>query len=178
MIRILNKKAIFITSMLMTLLMFCIVMFLANPAIDGKNGLSIIALQLSFDKETGIEIVNGWGGSGIERFNQWIFTDYLYALSYSIFFASWLSILILKKGVENTFRYRWVVYFALTVGLLDWVENTMELYFLSSPTTYSDILFSLHSLIASVKWSALPLVLTYLILLIIKKSNLLEPKES
>lgn len=171
MIQVLNNKKIFRLSMAMTLVMFTIVMFFANPAIDGNNGLSIIALQLAFDKAAGVEIINSWGPSGITNFNRLIVTDYMYAISYSIFFASLLSLLIANQKLDNRYHHRWVVYFALMAGLMDCLENTLELYFINFPGTYSDTLFSLHSLIASVKWSALPIVLTYIVVLKLKKGD-------
>ena len=177
MIEIFNNKKILMISMIMTLVMFFIVMFFTDPAIDGSNGLSVIALQLAFHKSAAIEIINGWGPSGIEHFNQWIFTDYIYAMSYSVFFASLLSLLIANKGVRDNLRYTWVVYFALAAGLLDCTENTMELYFLRSPSTYPDMLFSLHSFVASAKWSALPVVITYIVVLTVKKGNSEEEKQ-
>ena len=177
MIEIFNNKKILMISMIMTLVMFFIVMFFTDPAIDGRNGLSVIALQLTFHKSAAIEIINGWGPSGIEHFNQWIFTDYIYAMSYSVFFASLLSMLITKKGVSDNSRYTWIVYLALVTGLLDWTENSMELCFLRSPSTYHDTLFALHSFVAGVKWLTLPVVIIYIVVLTIKKSNIREEKQ-
>jgi hypothetical protein len=146
--------------------MFAIVMFYANPLIDGGNGSGLLKLQLAFDKEAGIAIINSWGTSGVDHFNQWIFTDYIYALSYAVFFASLLSILIMKKGKEKLLVYRFVVYLACVAGLLDWVENTMELFFVNNSSGFSSALFFLHSIIATVKWAALPIAVAYIVVLL------------
>jgi len=168
MLNILSKKSVIIISTVMPLIMFTVVMFIVNPSIDGKNGMSVIALQLAFDKEIGIEIINNWTQLGIENFNQFIFTDYIYALSYAIFFASILSVLILKKSKQNIVKYKLIIYLPFIAGLFDWIENTLELLFIKNPIEFSKTLFFIHSIIASLKWIALPIIITFIIKLILK----------
>jgi len=171
MISILSKKPILIGSLIVVLAMFTIVMFIVNPLIDGKNGFEVIALQLSFQKEVGILLVNGWGESGISNFNAWIFTDYLYAFSYSVFLGSLLSVLIVKKGKENSFSYTWTVPLVFVAGLCDCIENTIELYFINNLLEFSSFTFYMHSLIASIKWLILPVVIFYIINLLFLKNK-------
>ena len=163
MLNILSNKSVIVISTLVTLIMFTVVMFIVNPSIDGKNGMGVIELQLSLNKEVGIEIINSWTQSGIENFNQLIFTDYIYALAYSIFFASILSVLILKKSKQNILKYKLIVYLPFIAGLFDWIENTLELSFINNPIEFSNILFFIHSIIASLKWIALPIIVTFII---------------
>jgi len=163
MLNILSKKRVIIISTVITLIMFIVVMFIVNPFIDGKNGISVLALQLSFDKEVGIKIINSWTESGIENFNKFIFTDYIYALGYSIFFASILSAFILKKGKQNISKYKLIIYLPFIAGLFDWIENTLELLFINNPSEFSNILFFIHSLIASLKWLALPIIAIFIV---------------
>lgn len=170
MLNILSKKSVITISTVMTLIMFTVVMFIVNPSIDGKNGMGVIALQLSFDKEVGIEIINSWTQSGIKNFNQFIFTDYIYALCYSIFFASILAVLILKKSKQNILKYKLIVYLPLIAGLFDWIENTLELLFINNSIEFSNILFFLHSIIASFKWIALPIIVTFIIKLSLQEN--------
>jgi len=154
--------------------MFMIVMFYINPLIDSQNGLSVISLQLAFDKNIGIEVIKNWRESGINNFNQWIFTDYIYAFSYSLFFASLLSFLICKKKKTKNISYAVSVYLAFIAGFLDCIENTMELSFINAPETYSSFLFFIHSCIASIKWALLPIIVSYIIILLLqndKKAN-------
>jgi len=167
----LNKKSVLIGSLISMSIMFAIVMFYANPLIDGGNGSGMLKLQLAYDKEAGIEIINSWGASGIDHFNQWIFTDYIYAVSYAVFFASVLSILIVKKGKEEYLVYRFGVYLAFVAGLLDWIENTMELFFVNNSSGFSSALFFLHSIIATVKWAALPIAVAYIVVLLAKANK-------
>jgi hypothetical protein len=163
MLNILSKKSVIIISTVIALIMFTIVMFIVNPSIDGKNGMGVLSLQLVFDKEVGIEIINNWTQSGIENFNKLIFTDYIYALGYSIFFASILSVLILKKSKQNILKYKLIVYLPFIAGLFDWIENTLELLFINNPIEFSNTLFFIHSIIASSKWIALPIIVTFII---------------
>jgi len=163
MFNIFSNKKVIATSTVVTLIMFTVVMFIINPSIDGKNGMGVLALQLAFDKEVGIEIINTWGKSGIENFKQLIFTDYIYALGYSVFFASILSVLILKKSKQNLSKYKLIIYLPFIAGLSDWIENTLELLFINSPIEFSNTLFFIHSIIASIKWLTLPIVLSLII---------------
>lgn len=171
MLHALNKKSVLIGSLIAMSIMFVIVMFYANPIIDGGNGSGLLKLQLAFDKQTGIAIINSWGTSGIARFNQWIFTDYLYAVSYAVFFASVLSILIVKKGKEEYLVYRFGGYLAFVAGLLDWIENTMELFFVNNSSGFPSVLFFIHSIFATVKWAALPIAVAYIVVLLAKANK-------
>jgi len=165
-----NKKIIGISTVI-TLIMFAVVMFIVNPSIDGKNGMGVLALQLAFDKEVGIEIINTWGKSGIENFKQLIFTDYIYALGYSFFFASILSVLILKKSKQNSSKYKFIIFLPFIAGLFDWIENTLELLFIHNPIEFSNTLFFIHSIIASLKWIALPIIVIFIIKLSLQDST-------
>lgn len=171
MLHLLGNRKLLITSMIMTSIMFCIVMFFANPLIDGKNGMGLLALQLAFEKTSGMAIVNSWGPLGIERFNRWIFTDYIYALSYTAFFVSLLSWLMLKNGITDKSRHALVLYAPLVAGSMDWIENTMEIFFLKSPEDFSNALFFVHSLVSTIKWSALPIVIVYIVALLIRQRS-------
>lgn len=168
---ILSRKKVLIFSSVATSVMFIVVMFIVNPSIDGRNGMGVIALQVAFNKNVGIEIIKSWSPSGIEYFNRYIFTDYIYALSYSILFASILSALISKKEVQNITKYNSVIYLPFAAGLLDWIENTLELLFISKPDDFSNVLFFIHSFIATLKWMVLPVILVFIIKLIFEKKR-------
>jgi len=146
-----NKKTV-ILSAILTAFMAFVVMAIVNPMIDGKDGLSVIALQLSFDKAAAKEIISTWD---IEAFREWIFTDYIYALSYVVFFTS----LLLWLGKEKHVKVKWFVAIALFAGLFDWVENSLELWFLQDMDHFSSTLFFIHSVLSTMKWLALPVVL-------------------
>jgi len=173
MIQFLSKKSVLISSLIFVLFMFA-VMFYVNPLIDGNDGSGLLRLQLSFNKEAGIEIINNWGNSGIENFKKYIFTDYIYAFAYALFLASLVSFLTLKKGREVSFPCRWVVYLAFAAAILDWVENTMELSFINDPVSYSSSLFFLHSIFAIVKWLAVTIVLAHIVILLAKRNESTE----
>lgn len=168
MIKFLSNKRVLIGSMIMTTIMFTVVMFLVNPAIDSHNGFGVLKLQIAFDKEVAIDIVESWGVHGVEQFQKLIFTDYLYALSYSIFLASLISYLTRYKNIKNEI-YKFVIYLVFLAGLIDWIENTMELFFLDNMIEYSSNMFFMHSILASIKWLALPIILSTVIILVLKK---------
>ena len=161
-----SKKIVLSVTFIFMSIMFLIVMFYVNPLIDSKNGMSVISLQLSFEKSTGIEIIQSWGTMGIINFNQLIFADYIYAISYSLFFASLLSFFIIKKGKDKSINYILSIYLAFLAGFFDCVENTMELFFINNYETYSSLLFFIHSIVATIKWGILPIIIIYIIVLI------------
>ena len=153
-----NKKAVMV-SLVAMVIMFGVVMFIVNPLIDNGNGLEVIALQVSFDKQAGAAIVHSWN---IDAFKQWIVTDYVYALSYALFFSSLFLWLMKIKGRNKSF-YMLFVFVALFAGLFDWIENSLELWFLNDMEGFSQRLFWIHSMIASLKWLALPVILAGII---------------
>lgn len=145
-----NKKIV-LTSSITTVIMAFIVMVLFDPMVDGKNGFDVIALQLSFSKEIGVDIVSNWN---IEAFKKWIVLDYLYALSYMIFFAS--IIFWLEK--ERSVPYSKYPYIAIFAGVFDWIENSIEVWFLNNMDGFSSTIFFIHSILATLKWLALPII--------------------
>jgi len=155
----LGKKRVVIVSAVMTIVMFIIVMGIINPMIDGSNGMGVLALQLAFDKALGIEIIQSWGERGAESFRFLILADYLYAICYSIFFASLLSRLIIQHSKVN----QSLLFIPFIAGLFDWIENTMEILFMSNPMEFSETLFFIHSIVASLKWVTLPVVLAFIL---------------
>lgn len=152
---LINKRVVII-SMISTLIMGSIVMLFVDPLIDGGNGFGVIALQLSFDKLSAQEIVSTWN---IAAFHKWIIMDYIYALSYMTFFASLILWLEKRKGLAHSY----ISSIALGAGIFDWIENSLELWFLQDMEAFSSTLFFIHSVLATLKWLALPIILATLI---------------
>jgi len=152
---LINYNKILVISAVIMALMFFIVMFYVNPMIDNKDGFGVIKLQLSFFVSKGIDTVNSWGDGGINRFKRYIFVDYIYAVSYVLFFVSILKVLIEKN---RAYGYNFLIYIAVLAGLFDWVENSIEIAFISNMQNFSDIVFLLHSIFSLLKWLALPIV--------------------
>jgi hypothetical protein len=171
MLQKLGKTTVLISSLVLMSIMFVVVMFFVNPLIDGGTGSGVLDLQLSFKKNAGIEIINSWGTSGVDHFNLWIFTDYIYAFSYSLFFASLISFLALKKGKGTFLTSNLFISLAFFSGALDFVENTMELSFINNPYVFSNTLFFLHSVVALFKWTAVIIVVAYIVVLFTKKNE-------
>jgi len=170
-LEILGKKNHLILSLLFMMVMFVFTMYVVNPAIDGQNGSGILALQLAFDKELGLEIISSWGAEGIDAYNRWYFVDYLYAVSYSVFLASLLSFLIFRKNKENSSAAKTIPLIALAAGACDWLENTLEFIFIQNPATFSSHLFFFHSIVAVVKWIAVLIVVISIIYLLIRPAQ-------
>ena len=171
MLRTLGKSTVLISSFALTSVMFVIVMFFVNPLIDGGDGSGVLELQLSFEKNAGIELIKSWGKSGVNHFNRWIFTDYIYAFSYSLFLASLISYLALKKGKEVCLTSISFVRLAFISGALDFFENSMELSFMNNPYVFSNNLFFVHSIVATLKWASVTIVIVYIFVLLAKKNE-------
>jgi hypothetical protein len=145
MLQKLGKKKVLISSLVFMSIMFVVVMFFVNPLIDGGSGSGVLDLQLSFKKNVGIDIINGWGTSGVDHFNLWGKGTFL---------------------TRNLF-----VPLAFFSGTLDFIENTMELYFINNPYAFSNTLFFLHSVVALFKWTAVTIVVAYIFVLLTKKNE-------
>ncbi len=177
MIQTLSKKTVLAASLVFMAIMFVVVMFYVNPLIDGNDGSGVLRLQLSFDKNAGIQVINAWGESGMVHFNRLFFMDYLYAGAYGIFLASLMSFLIMKKGKQGVLIYRFCVGLPFFAGLLDCMENTMEISFVKDPVNFSSALFFLHSVFAMVKWLAVFVAMVFIIILFFKRNVCLEPNQ-
>lgn len=138
-------------SFLTSLTLVAILGKIVNPRITGQPGKGMIELQLAFEKSKGLEIISRWGSDGIIAFNQLIFVDYLYPVAYSIFFASLYAYQAVQKKSISPIDEK-IIYLPFIAGFLDWIENTMELFFVNSPQTFSNELFFTHSIIALIKW--------------------------
>lgn len=169
MVTLQQNKTVIILFGILTSIMFIIVMFIVNPLIDGKTGIEVIKLQLSFNIENGKSIIENWNESGQQNFLRYIYTDYIYAFSYSFFFASVYFNKLLKNNLKITRKHILILSLPFMAGTFDMIENTIEIMFIKNTNDFSELLFGFHSIIATLKWLGLPVIL-YLLIKPIKKS--------
>ncbi len=155
MLAFLRKKTVLFGSLIAMLVMFVIAILIVNRGIDGGDGSSILALQLAFDKQLGIEIIERWGAEGRAFYNSWAFTDYIYAACYGLFFASLLAVLSSRAGRPDSRLDLIPPLIALSAGFMDCIENGMEQIFVQNPADFSASLFFFHSIITVCKWAAI-----------------------
>ncbi|SHJ28580.1 hypothetical protein SAMN02745165_01981 [Malonomonas rubra DSM 5091] len=165
MIEVFAHKRFVWLSLLAFLLTFAVCTFIVNPQIDGKDGSGLLALQLAFDKEVGIKIIESWGAEGRAFYQRWSFTDYIYAAAYSIFLASLLSSLAVRTGKSDALMFFITPLIALSAGVFDCAENSLEAAFINNPATFSADLFYFHSIIALCKWAAIGVALMTIFIL-------------
>ncbi len=67
--------------------------------------------------------------------------------------------------------YKGVVCLSFFAGLLDWVENAVELFYIKDPSSFSIALFFLYSVFAVVKWLAVAIVVVHIVILLAKKTS-------
>jgi len=165
MIEVFAHKRFVWLSLLAFLVTFAICTFIVNPQIDGKDGSSLLALQLAFDKEVGLQIIESWGAEGRAFYLRWSFTDYLYAAAYSLFLASLLANLAVRTGKGDQLLFFITPLIALSAGVFDCAENSLEAAFVINPVTFNAQLFYFHSVIALCKWAAIGVALLTIFIL-------------
>ncbi len=74
--------------------------------------------------------------------------------------------LLLWFGKEKHVDVKRFVAIALFAGMSDWVENSLELWFLQDMDHFSSTLFFIHSVLSTLKWLALPVVLWKIVKLV------------
>ncbi len=163
MVTLQKNKKVLIGFGILTGIMYVIVMFIINPMIDGKTGLEVIKLQLSFTTENGKSVFNGWNEIGQQNFLKYIYTDYIYAFAYSVFLSSLYFNKVLKNNIKIVGKHIYILILPFVAGLFDMIENTIEIFFIKSPDGFSELLFGFHSILASLKWLGLPIILYFLI---------------
>ena len=147
---------------------FVLVMFFVNPAIDGGNGMDLLRLQLAFAKIDGMRIVQAWGETGVRNFRKLIVFDYLYAVSYVLLLVT--AIGYFAERCEGKLGRLPIIFTCLAVlaGLFDMLENTLEIFFLNDLAGFPSALFFGHSIVAVLKWMMVLFVVGYIVALGVK----------
>ncbi len=157
-----NKRVLIVFGSL-TSLMFIIVIFIVNPLIDGKTGMEVIKLQLAFKTDIGKSIIEKWSETGQNNFLKYIYTDFIYAFSYSIFLSSLYLNKLLKNNIQISAKHIFILSIPILAGIFDMLENTIEIMFIKNPNHFSESFFFIHSILASIKWIAFPVILYFLV---------------
>ncbi len=163
MVTLQRTKKIMIGTGILTGIMYIIVMFIINPLIDNKLGLEVIKLQLAYTTENGKTIINNWHKIGQQNFLKYIYTDYLYALTYALFLSTLYLHKILKNNIKIIRKHYIILTLPFIAGLFDMVENTIEIFFIKDPNDFPASLFAFHSILSSIKWLLLPIMIYYLL---------------
>ena len=163
MVNLQQNKRVLIVFGLLTSIMFIIVMFIVNPLIDGKTGIEVIKLQLAFKTNLGKSIIEKWNETGQNNFLKYIYTDFIYAFSYSIFLSSIYLNKLLKNNIQISTKHIMILSIPIIAGIFDMLENTIEIIFIKNPNNFSELLFFTHSILASMKWLALPIILYFIL---------------
>ncbi len=130
--------------------------FFLNPMLSGKGPVSWPQLQLQFSyfPEIGVEVLESWGEGSRDRYLSWIWIDILFALSYGPFFY----MLLKNCGAPRLFYM-----IPLIEMMTNLVETSMEFYWVQNHS-WSNLMtgiFLTHSIIATIKWSLVPIYLVH-----------------
>lgn len=137
-----------------------LVMFYAENQIKADTPYGALELQLSTQITEFETIFEAWGDTGKMRLLKFMWFDYAYALSYSVF----LYLLFMK--LENG-RNSWLTslsFLPFLIGILDIIENSLEIGFVSSTILLSNFTENLHQAIVFAKWSIVILFFIVLVL--------------
>jgi hydrogenase/urease accessory protein HupE len=167
-LKYLAKKHYVIGFGIATIILFSVIVMISSMS-ENANGASALRLQVAFDKSIGIKIVSSWKDEGVEHFKSFMMVDYIYAFAYSFFLSSFLAWLLYREEhIKNS--YQKIVYIPFLIGILDMIENTMELQFVEDIYSYSSKLFYLHSILATTKWLLAVVVLVLISIFALKRS--------
>jgi len=147
----LSKKYIIWISFLASLLIIAVFILLDRQG-RPQSSQNALALQLNFSKDAFLYILEGWGELGIKTYKKILLIDYLFSITYSLFLASSLSYLTIKRDLK--WKKLYLFFFALPFvsAILDWCENTFHFVFLRAPTAASEQLIKISALCAHTKW--------------------------
>ena len=145
-----SSRMIFILSFFVSFACILAFQFYVKPGLNPASGRnSMIELQLAFDKNEALIIIDTWGDSGKKHFLDSIWIDFLFPAGYSTFLSSLIARSLIRI---KSLRFKSLIFIPFAAALLDIIENTIEIFFVMDPSLISENLFILHSIIASVKW--------------------------
>jgi hypothetical protein len=122
-----------------------------SQAPEGTPGM--LDLQLAFSGARFDEIVTRWNETGMlemERRNLWI--DLLFPFAYSFLLSGLLGALALPLGVQPGRGLTLLLTFPFLAGMLDWLENGLQIFLLGQGSARSAFLILLSSTAAAMKW--------------------------
>lgn len=135
--------------------------FVLNPILSGAGPVSWPQLELQFAywPEKGISVLEHWGAGSKDRYLGWIWIDILFALSYGPFFY----MLLKNCGASRIFYL-----IPIVEMITNLIETSMEIYWVQNHTSTELMtgLFLTHSIIATIKWSLVPIYLVHSVVLI------------
>lgn len=137
--------------------------YVLNPSLDVSGSqwsTPQLDLQFAYTAERGAAVVSSWHNGGA-NYLRLIWIDLLFALAYGPFFFLWIR----KLGGSHT-----IANIALGEMFTNWTETSMEIYWVANhtPETPLGTLFLVHSLIATIKWSLVPVYIGYALWLTVK----------
>jgi hypothetical protein len=125
-----------------------------RQAPGGTPGM--LDLQIAFSRARFDEIVARWNDVGvleIQTRNLWI--DLLFPLAYSFLLSGLLGALTLPSGARPGRGLTLLLALPFLAGLLDWLENGLQIVVLGQGSGRSSCLILLSSTAATMKWALL-----------------------
>ena len=156
-----TSKNILILSLICSLACILAFSLYVEPGLNPPSGRShVIGLQLAFQKSEGLKFLEAWGDTGKKHFLDTLWIDFVFPAGYSLLLASLLARSIYSLHLPEWMRI--IVILPFAAALLDFIENILEFMFVSKPDSFSEYMFFMHSIIASLKWTLALFTISFL----------------
>jgi hypothetical protein len=115
----------------------------------------ITELQLSFTISRALKVIAIWGSDGIDSYLSHAWLDFLFPITYGLFFTGILTALFLRRPKSMTWQQMLLLSLPILAIPFDYTENSLHMIMLSTGWIPDPKLLFLASLAASVKWACL-----------------------
>lgn len=146
-----QKKVLFLFGFLALLFLVLLIHF--DSQLKTNGGFGYVNLQFTYTLASFEKIMTVWGDENRHLFLHTMWLDYFFPF----FYAALLSGFLIKKGWGKT------AFLPFMAALLDYVENSLEIYVVSVyPQSLFPHLIFISSLAASLKWALILASFTFL----------------
>ncbi len=153
-----------------------VINFIAFPYAGRKmkvyapNGADPIDLQFSYTADEVYKMIADYGDQGRALYASTVFTiDLVYPIVYTALFVMLISLLLRKRKIESTswIALLWIPFIAFWADIL---ENTGIVTMLNRYPQQLDVVAGMTSVMSSIKWISIALIVLTILLLTMKRT--------
>ncbi len=128
-----------------------------------RRGYSIVEFELAWKKATMDQILSAWDGI-LDDAIRMTLLDFGFILGYTIVILSLLSMVNrFRKTGSGVRYYEALQILAIVAAIADVIENLFSIYILSYPHSYIGISVPLMSLVSTIKWAIIAIIILALL---------------
>ncbi|WP_394826128.1 hypothetical protein [Pendulispora albinea] len=150
---ILDSKALMLLWSFFFLVTFLASILIVNPTLNPQRAILSwpqLQLQFAYTPENGIKVLESWGAGSIDRYFSVIWIDLVFAVSYGPAFFFYIR----RLGGSTA-----SCMVPLVEAVTNLIETSLEIYWVGHHHAPDNMLaapFLIHSIIATIKWSLVP----------------------